>query len=52
MEFPARPVGRNLSMTTPEPVSRLPARPAPVQPWAVSLVGVVLILALLVGLTV
>ena len=29
-----------------------PVRPAPIQPWAVSLVGVVLILMLLVGLTI
>ena len=39
-------------MTTSEPASRPSTRPAPVQPWAVSLVGVVLILALLVGLTI
>lgn len=38
-------------MTTSEPVSR-PSRPTPIQPWAVSLVGVVLILMLLVGLTI
>jgi hypothetical protein len=39
-------------MTTSEPASRLSARPAPIQPWTVSLVGVVLILMLLVGLTI
>ncbi len=39
-------------MTVPSPTSRLPARPAPIQPWAVSLVGVVLILVLLVSLTI
>jgi hypothetical protein len=38
-------------MTTSEPASRS-TRPAPVQPWAVGLVGVVLILTLLVGLTI
>jgi hypothetical protein len=38
-------------MNAPEPASRL-ARQPPVQPWAVSLVGIVLILALLVALTV
>jgi hypothetical protein len=32
-----------------EPASRLPA---PIQPWAVSLVGVVLILVLLVAVTI
>jgi hypothetical protein len=49
MEFPAWPARRNLSMT--EPTSRPSTRPAPVQPWAVGLVGVMLILMLLVGLT-
>jgi hypothetical protein len=39
-------------MATSEPASRLPARPASVQPWAVSLVGVVLILILLVAVTI
>jgi hypothetical protein len=39
-------------MTAPSPTNRLPARPVQVQPWAVSLVGVVLILVLLVALTI
>jgi hypothetical protein len=39
-------------MTTSEPASRLLAWPASVQPWAVSLVGVVLILILLVAVTI
>ena len=38
-------------MSTTEPATR-PARPVAIQPWAVSLVGVVLILVLLVGLTI
>ena len=42
-------------MTLSEPSSRLPdrlaARPAAVQPWAISLVGVVAILMLLVAIT-
>ena len=39
-------------MTKPPPVTRLSARAAQLQPWTVGLVGVVLILGLLVGLTI
>jgi hypothetical protein len=38
-------------MRTSEPATR-PARPVAIQPWAISLVAVVLILVLLVGLTI
>jgi hypothetical protein len=42
-------------MTLSEPSSRLPdrlaARPAVIQPWAISLVGVMAILVLLVAIT-
>lgn len=37
-------------MSTTDPATQ-PTRPAAIQPWAVTLVGVVLILMLLVGLT-
>lgn len=39
-------------MNAPEPASRLPVRPAPIQPWAVGLAGVLVILVLLVALTI
>lgn len=39
-------------MTNPTPVTRLSARAAQLLPWTMGLVGVVLILGLLVGLTI
>ena len=39
-------------MATSEPAPRPLGRAIPIQPWAVSLAGVLLILVLLVGLTI